>query len=129
MKPDVRVFVDAISLSLRAAEGMVRTINESKNQWTFSLAPRVGTRRELPHRLLSQFETRFHGKSVHFLGGEQPQSLGDPLQLPHGLGDLLMPSVSAWECASFRYRTVRPHTAALDCEKTLRNYFSRDWSR
>ena len=59
MKPDLRVFVDVNELSLRAAEVVVGTINETvQTNGSFSLVLAGGNTPRILYRLLS---TNFRG--------------------------------------------------------------------
>ncbi len=81
MKPDVRVFADVNELSLRAAEAVVRTINESvQTNGSFSLALSGGNTPRTLYRLLSsQFRDQIPWTKVHvFWGDERYVPLDDP---------------------------------------------------
>jgi 6-phosphogluconolactonase len=67
MKHDVRVFADVNELSLRAAEAVVRTINESvQTNGRFSLVLSGGNTPRTLYRLLSsQFRDQIPWAKVH----------------------------------------------------------------
>ena len=73
MKPDVRIFADVKSLSLRAAEAAVRTINESvQTNGSFSLVLSGGnTPRTLYSLLSSQFRDQIPWTRVHVFWGDE----------------------------------------------------------
>jgi 6-phosphogluconolactonase len=81
MKPDVRVFADVNEFSLRAVEGVVRTINESvETNGRFSLALSGGNTPRTLYRLLSsQFRDQIPWTKVHvFWEDERYVPRGDP---------------------------------------------------
>lgn len=134
MKPDVRVFSDVNKLSLRAAEGVVRTINESvQTNGRFSLALSGGNTPRTLYRLLSsQFRDQIPWTRVHvFWGDERYVPLGDPHSNYRMARETLL---DAAPCPPGNVHPMPtelsdPDTAARDYEKTLRNYFSGDWPR
>ena len=73
MKPDVRIFADVKSLSLRAAETAVRTINESvQTNGSFSLVLSGGnTPRTLSSLLSSQFRDQIPWTKVRVVWGDE----------------------------------------------------------
>ena len=73
MKPDLRVFVDANELSLRAAEAAVRLINDSvRVHGRFSVALAGGsTPRSLYHLLASQFRDQIPWTKVQVFWGDE----------------------------------------------------------
>jgi hypothetical protein len=111
MKPDVRVFADVNELSLRAVDGVVRTINESvETNGRFSLVLSGGNTPRTLYRLLSsQFRDQIPWTKVHvFWGDERYVPRGDPHSNYRMARETLLDSVSAWECASYADRTAGP---------------------
>lgn len=134
MKPDVRIFADVNKLSLRAAEGVVRTINESvQTNGRFSLALAGGNTPRTLYRLLSsQFRDQIPWEKVHvFWGDERYVPLGDPHSNYRTARETLLDAVPcpAGNVHPMPTELSDPDTAARDYEETLRNYFSRDWPR
>jgi 6-phosphogluconolactonase len=134
MKPEVRVFADVNELSLRAAEAMVRTINESvQTNGSFSLALSGGNTPRTLYRLLSsQFRDQIPWAKVHvFWGDERYVPLDDPHSNYRMARETLLDAVP---CPTVNVHPMPtelpdPDLAARDYEKTLRSYFSKDWPR
>ncbi len=134
MKSDVRVFADVNELSLRAAEAVVRVINESMQaNGTCSLALSGGSTPRTLYRLLSsQFRDQIPWTKVHvFWGDERYVPPGDPQSNYRMARETLLDHVASPDGNVHPMPTglPDPDVAARDYEKTLRNYFSRDWPR
>lgn len=134
MKPDLRVFVDANELSLRAAEAAVRTINESVlTKGSFSLALAGGnTPRILYHLLAKKFRDYIPWTKVHvFWGDERYVPLEDPQSNYRMARENLLDHVP---CPAANVHPMPTHLsdpdiAAQDYEKTLRSYFPESLPR
>jgi 6-phosphogluconolactonase len=134
MKSDVRVFANVNELSLRAAEAVVRIINESMQaNGTCSLALSGGSTPRTLYRLLSsQFRDQIPWTKVHvFWGDERYVPPGDPQSNYRMARETLLDHVAspAGNVHPMPTGVPDPDVAARDYEKTLRNYFSRDWPR
>lgn len=134
MKSDVRVFANVNELSLRAAEAVVRIINESMQaNGTCSLALSGGSTPRTLYRLLSsQFRDQIPWTKVHiFWGDERYVPPGDPQSNYRMARETLLDHVAspAGNVHPMPTGVPDPDLAARDYEKTLRNYFSRDWPR
>jgi 6-phosphogluconolactonase len=134
MKSDVRVFANVNELSLRAAEAVVRIINESMQaNGTCSLALSGGSMPRTLYRLLSsQFRDQIPWTKVHvFWGDERYVPPGDPQSNYRMARETLLDHVAspAGNVHPMPTGVPDPDVAARDYEKTLRNYFSRDWPR
>jgi 6-phosphogluconolactonase len=132
MKSDVRVFADVNELSLRAAEAVVRIINESvQANGTCSLALSGGSTPRTLYRLLSsQFRDQIPWTKVHvFWGDERYVPPGDPQSNYRMAKETLLDRVAspAGNVHPMPTGVPDPDVAARDYEKTLRNYFSRKW--
>jgi 6-phosphogluconolactonase len=132
MKSDVRVFADVNELSLRAAEAVVRIINESvQANGTCSLALSGGSTPRTLYRLLSsQFRDQIPWTKVHvFWGDERYVPPGDPQSNYRMAKETLLDRVAspAGNVHPMPTGVPDPDVAARDYEKTLRNYFSRNW--
>ena len=134
MKSDVRVFADVNELSLRAAEAVVRIINESvQANGTCSLALSGGSTPRTLYRLLSsRFRDQIPWTKVHvFWGDERYVPPGDPQSNYRMVKETLLDRVAspAGNVHPMPTGVPDPDVAARDYEKTLRNYFSRNWPR
>ena len=132
MKPDLRVFVDANELSLRAAEAAVRLINDSaRAHGRFSVALAGGnTPRSLYRLLASQFRGQIPWTKVHvFWGDERYVPSGDPHSNYRMARETLLDHVPcpAGNVHPMPTHLSDPDVAARDYEKTLRDYFSEEW--
>jgi 6-phosphogluconolactonase len=132
MKPDLRVFVDANELSLRAAEAAVRLINDSvRLHGRFSVALAGGsTPRSLYHLLASQFRDQIPWTKVHvFWGDERYVPPGDPQSNYRMAREALLDHVPcpAGNVHPMPTHLSDPDVAARDYENTLRGYFSKEW--
>jgi len=134
MKADLRVFVDVNELSLGAAEAAVRTINESvQTNGRFSLALAGGnTPRILYHLLSNQFRDQIPWNKAHiFWGDERYVRPGDPQSNYRMARETLLDNVPcpAGNVHPMPTEFPDPDVAALNYEKTLRGYFSKEWPR
>ena len=134
MKPDLRVFVDANELSLRAAEAAVRLINDSlRAHGRFSVALAGGnTPRSLYRLLASQFRGQIPWTKVHvFWGDERYVPLADSQSNYRMARETLLDAVPCpvGNVHPMPTELPDPDLAAREYEKTLRNYFSEDWPR
>jgi 6-phosphogluconolactonase len=134
MKADLRVFVDVNELSLGAAEAAVRTINESvQTNGRFSLALAGGnTPRILYHLLSNQFRDQIPWNKAHiFWGDERYVRPGDPQSNCRMARETLLDNVPcpAGNVHPMPTEFPDPDVAALNYEKTLRGYFSKEWPR
>jgi 6-phosphogluconolactonase len=129
MKPDLRVFVDVNELSLRAAEVVVGTINETvQTNGSFSLVLAGGnTPRILYHLLSTKFRDHIPWTKVHvFWGDERYVPPDDPRSNYRMARESLLDHV---QCLVGNVHPMLTHLsdpdlAARDYEKTLRSYFS-----
>lgn len=132
MKPDLRVFVDANELSLRAAEAAVKLINDSvraHGRFSFALAG-GNTPRTLYHFLASQFRDQIPWTKVHvFWGDERYVPPGDPQSNYRMARETFLDHVPcpAGNVHPMPMHFSEPDLAAKDYEKTLRGYFSNEW--
>ena len=134
MKPDVRIFADVKSLSLRAAEAAVRTINESVHtNGSFSLVLSGGnTPRTLYSLLSSQFRDQIPWTRVHVFWGDERYVPLDDLRSNYRMArETLLDAVPCPIANVHPMPTELPdlEAAAQEYEKTLRRYFSTDWPR
>jgi 6-phosphogluconolactonase len=134
MKLDLRVFVDVNELSLRAAEAVVRLINDSvRVQGRFSVALAGGsTPRSLYHLLASQFRDQIPWTKVHvFWGDERFVPPDDPQSNYRMARKALLDHVPcpAGNVHPMPTHFSEPELGAKDYEKTLRAYFSKEWPR
>ena len=134
MKSDVRVCADVNELSLRAAEAAVRTINESvQTNDTCSVVLSGGNTPRTLYRLLSsQFRDQVPWTKIQiFWGDERYVPPDDPQSNYRMAKETLLDQVpsSTRNVHPMPTSLPDPDVAARDYEKTLRNYFSKDWPR
>jgi 6-phosphogluconolactonase len=134
MTPDVRVCSDVNEMSLRAAQAIVRTINDAvRATGKCSLVLSGGsTPRRLYGLLASQFRRHIPWDRVHlFWGDERYVPAGDP-QSNYGMTRQALLDHVACPAANVHPMLTGFATADLasrDYEATLRNHFPDDWPR
>ena len=133
MKPDVRVCADVNELSRRAAEAVVRTINDTaRATGRCSLVLSGGnTPRTLYGLLASEFRDQIPWARVHvFWGDERYVSPDDPDSNYRMARETLLDHVPcpAGNVHPMPTHFPSPADAARDYERTLRNYFGNDSS-
>ena len=134
MKPDVRVCADVNELSRRAAEAVVRTINDTaRATGRCSLVLSGGnTPRTLYGLLASEFRDQIPWARVHvFWGDERYVSPHDPDSNYRMARETLLDHVPcpAGNVHPMPTHFPSPADAARDYERTLRNYFGNDSSQ
>lgn len=132
MKPDLRVFVDANELSLRAAEAAARLINDSvRVHGRFSVALAGGSTPRSLYRLHApQFRGQIPWTKVHvFWGDERYVPPDDPQSNYRMAREALLDHVPcpAGNVHPMPTHLSDPDVAARDYEKTLKDYFSKEW--
>jgi 6-phosphogluconolactonase len=125
---DLRVFVDVNELSLRAGEGMVRTINEFvKTNGTFSLVLSGGSTPRILYRMLSrQFLDQIPWTKVHVFWGDERYVPHDDSQSNYRMARETLPDHVPCPVGNVHPMPTHfsdPDAAARDYEKTLKSYF------
>lgn len=129
---NVRVFADLNELSLHAAEAVVRAMNAAIGaNGRASIALSGGSTPRTLHRLLAtQFLEQIPWGKVHiFWGDERFVPYDDPRSNFRMARETLLDSIP---CPSENVHPMPtgipdPDSAALDYDRTLKNYFSEDW--